>query len=83
MPRKTWFKKLWNWKFKGKKLERKKRMISFKIDKVNKNFKSNKGVKVRCYDYSGKDMTPYLKSSYNYNGVPGGFYLDTREMNIH
>jgi hypothetical protein len=86
MPRTTWFKKLWDWKFKGRKLERKKRMRSFKIEKVNKNYQSNKGVKcvkgvkVRCYDYSGRDLTPYLKSSFTYNGIPGGFYLDTSKL---
>jgi hypothetical protein len=76
MPRNTWFKKLWDWKFKGKKLERKKRMRSFKMKKVKCN---TSDIKIRCYDYSGRDLTPYLKSSFVFNGIPGGFYLDTSE----
>ena len=75
MPRTTWFKKLWDWKFKGKKLERKKRMRSFKIEKINCNTSK---IKVRCYDNGGNDLTQYLRHSYTYKGVPGGFYLDIR-----
>ena len=73
MPRKIWFKKLWDWKFKGKKLERKKRMRSFKITKINHDTSK---IKIRCFDYRGNDLTHQLKHSYVYDGVPGGFYLD-------
>ena len=79
MPKTNWFKNLWKWKKnKNKKkksnLPRTKRMKSFKINKIS-------CVKIRAYDLNGKDLTPYLKSSYNYNGVPGGFYLDTNQIN--
>ena len=76
MPRISWFKKLWDWKFKERKLKRKKRMRSFKIKKIG----SASDVRIRCYDYNGRDLTPYLKSSFVFNGIPGGFYLDTSEM---
>ena len=79
MPRISWFKKLWNRKSKVKKLERKKRMRSFKIKKINCD---TPNIKIRCYDYNGNDLTQYLRYSYRYNGIPGGFYLDTSKGGI-
>ena len=49
------------------------RMKSFKINKV-------KGVKVTAYDSQGRDVTHCVKSSFVYDGVHGGFYLDTEKM---
>ena len=78
MPKTTWFKNLWKWK-KNKKskdkgnLYRTHRMPSFKIKK-NGNFK------VKAYDLNGHDISQYVSSSFVYNGVPGGFYLDTKKM---
>ena len=78
MPRTTWFKKLWDWK-KNKKskdkgnLYRTRRMKSFKI-------KKQCNVKIKAYDLNGKDISQYVRSSFVYNGVPGGFYLDTTKM---
>ena len=39
-------------------------------------------VKVKAYDSNGNDLTRYIRSSFVYDGVPGGFYLDTRQMNF-
>ena len=79
MPKTSWFKHLWKWK-KNKnkvdihrKMHRTKRMTSFKIKKNGK-------VSVKAYDLNGKDISHYVSSSYNYNGVPGGFYVDTKKM---
>lgn len=79
MPKTSWFKNLWNWKKnknKNKKkqsnLRRTKKMKSFKIDKSC--------IKVKAYDLNGNDLTSYLRHSHVYNGVPGGFYLDRRQM---
>ena len=78
MPKTTWFKKLWDWKknkkFKDKgNLYRTHRMKSFKIKKPCK-------VKIKAYDLNGQDISQYVCSSFVYNGVPGGFYLDTKKM---
>ena len=50
-------------------------MKSFKINKIS-------GVKVKAYDSNGNDLTRYIRSSFVYDGVPGGFYIDTRQMNF-
>tara|TARA_Y100001933_G_C18626995_1_gene408743 strand:+ start:284 stop:541 length:258 start_codon:yes stop_codon:yes gene_type:complete len=78
MPKTSWFKKLWNWKKnKNKKkrsnLRRTRNMKPFKID--------NSSIKVKAYDLNGRDLSHYLRYSHVYNGIPGGFYLDTKQMN--
>ena len=50
-------------------LKRKKRMISFK----KKNFND---IKIRYVDNYGNDLTKRVRSSYVYNGIPGGFYVN-------
>ena len=81
MPRISWFKKLWRWKFGY----RTSRTIPEKTLKRTKRFESfrrvNNGVKVRCFDSHGKDISHLIKHSFVYNGVPGGFYLDRSLIN--
>ena len=77
MPKKNWFKNLWNWrKNKNKEkntMRRTSRMPSFKIKKVQ-------GIKIKALDSQGRDITRFVKHSYVFDGNPGGFYLDTKEM---
>jgi len=78
MPKLSWFKNLWKKKKKNKdkgNLYRTHKMKSFKINKIS-------DVKVKAYDSNGNDLTRYIRSSFVYDGVPGGFYLDTRQMNF-
>tara|TARA_Y100001970_G_scaffold272323_1_gene368887 strand:- start:3506 stop:3766 length:261 start_codon:yes stop_codon:yes gene_type:complete len=80
MPKTSWFKHLWNWRKKKKSKDkgnmyRTQRMKSFKIKKIS-------DVKVKAYDSNGNDLTRYIRSSFVYDGAPGGFYLDTRQMNF-
>ena len=73
MPKTSWFKHLWNANKEKKPLKRIQRMKSFKSVK-------NKNVTVKYIDYQGNDLTRYVKSSYVYNGTPGGFYIDQEQM---
>ena len=76
MPRNSWFKKLWRWKFGDrtispvpkKNLKRTKRFESFR--------RKDNGVKIKCLDSNGKDISHLVKHSFVFDGVPGGFYLD-------
>ena len=82
MPRNSWFKKLWRWKFGSrisptnvpeKTLKRTKRFESFR--------RVNSGVIVRCFDSEGKDISHLVRHSFVYDGVPGGYYLDRCPIN--
>jgi len=75
MPKKSWFKHLWKVKKEVKPLKRIQRMKSFKAVK-------NKNITVKYIDDQGKDMSRYVKSSYVYDGVPGGFYIDQEQMKM-
>ena len=81
MPRNSWFKKLWRWKF-GNRSENR---YSTKTLKRTKRFESfrrvNNGVKIKCVDSEGKDISHLVKHSFVFDGVPGGFYLDRRRPN--
>lgn len=76
MPRNSWFKKLWRWKFgprssaPEKTLKRTKRFESFR-----------RSAKVICLDSQGKDISHLVRHSFVYDGVPGGFYLDRSRHN--
>tara|TARA_B110000444_G_scaffold212811_1_gene209332 strand:+ start:166 stop:417 length:252 start_codon:yes stop_codon:yes gene_type:complete len=72
MPRNSWFKKLWRWKFgprssvPKKTLKRTNRFESFR--RVNNG--------ATCFDSEGKDISHLVRHSFVYDGVPGGYYLD-------
>ena len=78
MPKTLWFKKIWNckknkkYKDKGK-LYRTRRMKSFRIN-------NSCNIRMKAYDLSGQDVSHYLRYSFIYNGIPGGFYLDEKKM---
>ena len=73
MPRNSWFKKLWRWKF-GNRSENR---YSTKTLKRTKRFESfRRSAKVTCLDSQGKDISHLVRHSFVYDGVPGGFYLD-------
>lgn len=79
MPRNSWFKKLWRWKFGSrtsvpeKTLKRTKRFESFK--------RVNNGAKVTCFDSEGKDISHLVRHSFVHDNVPGGYYLDRCPIN--
>ena len=78
MPKLSLFKNFWKKKKKSKdkgNMYRTHKMKSFKINKIT-------GVKVKAYDYNGDDLTKYIRSSFVYDGAPGGFYLDTKQMHF-
>ena len=61
-------------------LYRAKTMKPFKIKKYAEVSRDDVKIYLKCYDLGGKDMTRYLNYSFVYNGIPGGFYLDTDKM---